>query len=160
MNAVLSEYKIACVTPTDDIFLNSFGRPEKQIEYPEAIALSPINEEEAKRPNDTMVDSEIAVESTPSAHEMAFNTKPSHQVIAEKPTVTVKTQERAASPLPEIDRDALKIYKKIPMDVECEVESLVDESHDLRVVMKTLLKLEMSRFVVMLPGDKVKRNLK
>ena len=66
-----------------------------------------------------------------------------------------KTEE-----LPAFDPKALKIYKKIPMGVEYPIESLTDEENDLRSVMKLLLKLEMGKFVVMLPGERVKRNLK
>ena len=66
----------------------------------------------------------------------------------------------AAPTLPAFDAELLKLYKKIPMDVECPIEMLVDEHTDLRAVMKMLLKLEMSRFVVLIPGDKVKRNLR
>lgn len=56
------------------------------------------------------------------------------------------------------DGDTVKIYKKIPECTECSVESLVDSELSLRKVMKGLLKLEMGRFVVMLPGEKVRRN--
>lgn len=62
--------------------------------------------------------------------------------------------------LPAFDADLLRIYKKIPMDTECSIEELVDEHTDMRTVMKMLLKLEMSRFIVLIPGDKVKRNLR
>ena len=58
-----------------------------------------------------------------------------------------------------IDAESLKVYKKIPLDVDCAIDSLVDEKIDLPTVMRALLKLEMSRFVVFLPGDRVKRNL-
>ena len=61
--------------------------------------------------------------------------------------------------LPSFDKPTLKLYKKIPSDGEIHIESLVDEETDLRSVMKMLLKLEMGRFVIMLPGEKVKRNL-
>ena len=71
-----------------------------------------------------------------------------------------KPKEREGGTTPSFDAELLKLYKKIPMDVECSVEELVDEKTDLRSVMKMLLKLEMSRFVIMLPGDKVKRNLR
>ena len=70
------------------------------------------------------------------------------------------TQSASAQPLPQFDAELLRVYKKIPMDVECSIESLVDEKTDMRAVMKMLLKLEMSRFVVIMPGDKVKRNLR
>ena len=64
------------------------------------------------------------------------------------------------NPLPVFDAELLRLYKKIPMDTDCSVEELVDDKTNLRSVMKMLLKLEMSRFVILLPGDRVKRNLR
>ena len=55
------------------------------------------------------------------------------------------------------DSVAIKIYQKIPTDKECSIEDLVDSEISLRIVMKSLLKLEMGKFVVMLPGEKVRR---
>lgn len=55
--------------------------------------------------------------------------------------------------------EVFEIYKKIPTESDCAIESLVDDRLDLRRVMRALLKLEMGRFVVMLPGERVKRNL-
>lgn len=57
------------------------------------------------------------------------------------------------------DKNTLSLYKKIPLNTDCSVESLIDETHSLRDVMQSLLKLEIARFVTMLPGDRVKRNL-
>lgn len=57
------------------------------------------------------------------------------------------------------DKDALDIYKKIPVDSPCAIESLVDDANNMRVVMKRLLKLEMGGFVELLPGEKVARKL-
>ena len=62
--------------------------------------------------------------------------------------------------MPAFDRDSIRIYQKIPLDQECTIESLTDEKTSLREVMKVLLKLEMASFVVMLPGEKVKRKLR
>ncbi len=80
--------------------------------------------------------------------------------VAAEPMLTkeaVPTPEPAQ--LPSFDKPTLKLYKKIPLDGEVHIESLVDSENDLRAVMKILLKLEMGRFIVMLPGEKVKRNL-
>ena len=55
------------------------------------------------------------------------------------------------------DKDALRLYKKIPLKGYCSIESLLDEGLDLRAVMKLLLKLEMGKFIVLLPGDRVAR---
>ena len=58
------------------------------------------------------------------------------------------------------DKETLALYKRIPLEGEIHIESLVDGDRDLRSIMKTLLKLEMGHFIVMLPGERVKRNLK
>ena len=64
------------------------------------------------------------------------------------------------TPPESFDKAALEIYKKIPTGSDLEIESLVDDSHNLRDVMKLLLKLEMGGFIVMLPGEKVARKTK
>lgn len=57
-----------------------------------------------------------------------------------------------------LDETAIKIYRKIPIGEGCNIESLIDDELSLRVIMKGLLKLEMGRFVTMLPGERVRRN--
>ena len=74
--------------------------------------------------------------------------------------VEVKVEENLLPEMPTFDADLLKLYKKIPMNGDCSVESLADEETSLRTVMKLLLKLEMGRFIVMLPGERVKRNMR
>lgn len=61
------------------------------------------------------------------------------------------------APVMAMDANVLAVYKKIPRDKECPVESLVDDVHDLRLVMRCLLKLEIGRMVEMLPGERVRR---
>lgn len=56
------------------------------------------------------------------------------------------------------DKNAVNIYKKIPLGEEYPIESLIDDELSLREVMRGLLKLEIGKFVTMLPGEKVKRN--
>ncbi len=58
------------------------------------------------------------------------------------------------------DKNALIIYKKIPLDSDIEIEILVDDNMNLRDIMKALLKLEMSGFVQLLPGERVARKRK
>ena len=70
----------------------------------------------------------------------------------------VKQEENLLPEMPVFDADLLKLYKKIPTTGDCTVESLADAETNLRTVMKLLLKLEMGRFIVMLPGERVKRN--
>ena len=62
--------------------------------------------------------------------------------------------------MPVFDGELLKIYKKIPLNEECTIESLTDSEMNLRAVMKLLLKLEMGKFITLLPGDRVKRNFR
>nr|MBE6545291.1 DNA-protecting protein DprA [Oscillospiraceae bacterium] len=66
----------------------------------------------------------------------------------------------AVLPPENFDRGALKVYKRIPLDEPCSLESLVDSDTDLRMVMKQLLKLEMNGFITMLPGEMVSRKFK
>lgn len=61
--------------------------------------------------------------------------------------------------LDSFDGEMLKIYKRIPQNEECTIESLVDLDTPMRIVMKALLKLEMGRFIVMLPNEMVKRKI-
>lgn len=82
------------------------------------------------------------------------------KVIKETSKPKVVEEENLLPEMPVFDADLLKLYKKIPMSGECAVESLADETTDLRTVMKLLLKLEMGRFVIMLPGERVKRNIR
>lgn len=124
MQEALREYRVSCVTPSDDIFrvpmVKRDGAPRQKnsVAEPEAITEAPI--------------------SVPASAENAS----------------------AASELPTFDKDQLKLYKRIPANEECTVESLVDDELDLKQVMRMLLKLEIGKFVVMLPGDKVKRNIR
>lgn len=76
---------------------------------------------------------------------------------------SIPAVEQAAQPAPNpdfssFDAKALKIYKKIPLGEECTIESLADAELTMRDVMKGLLKLEMGRFITVLPGEKVRRN--
>jgi hypothetical protein len=85
-----------------------------------------------------------------------------------KSSADVKTVEEDSSVDPlELEHKVLSslggslqsLYKKIPVNNDIAVDELVDESHSLREVMQGLLTLEISKFVIMLPGDRVKRNI-
>jgi hypothetical protein len=58
------------------------------------------------------------------------------------------------------DKDMLAIYKKIPADSACELESLTSDSTPMRSVMKILTRLETGKFITILPGGKVIRKTK
>ena len=65
-----------------------------------------------------------------------------------------------AEPGNEFDRTTIDIYRRIPPKEGCSIESLVDEEVSLKDLMRHLLKLEISGFVVMLPGEMVARKFK
>ena len=75
----------------------------------------------------------------------------------EKVNVDTKEEKAEEARFTDLDPTLLKIYKKIPEGKECLIEALVDDELSLRAVMKGLLKLEIGRFITMLPGEKVKR---
>ncbi|MBQ8302894.1 MAG: DNA-processing protein DprA [Clostridia bacterium] len=58
------------------------------------------------------------------------------------------------------DPKAFKVYKKIPAEGSCSIESLVDEEMNLRDIMRHLLTLEVGGFVRLLPGETVTRKFK
>ena len=70
-----------------------------------------------------------------------------------------KSAESESSVETAFNSDILNIYKRIPTDSDCTIESLADEKYSMRDVMRAILKLEMGRFVTVLPGERVKRNL-
>lgn len=71
-----------------------------------------------------------------------------------------KVSEVPKAPPSDFDASAIKVYMKIPVNEACALESLVDDNTSLREVMRALLKLEMNHFIVMLPGEMVKRKFK
>lgn len=75
----------------------------------------------------------------------------------EKP---VEKEPRAKEPDESFDKDVLKLYKRIPIEGSCPIESLVNDETPLRLVMRYLLKLEVGGFIVMLPGETVARKFK
>lgn len=58
------------------------------------------------------------------------------------------------------DKEALKVYKRIPLTESVSIESLVTDEMPLRILMRYLLKLEVNGFIVMLPGEMVARKFK
>ena len=86
--------------------------------------------------------------------------KPKKEKRVEVKPEPVKEEENLLPEMPVFDGELLKIYKKIPLNEECTIESLTDSEMNLRAVMKLLLKLEMGKFITLLPGDRVKRNFR
>ena len=74
-------------------------------------------------------------------------------------SAAVDAADREGEVLSAFNKDILEIYKKIPPESDCAIESLTDEKHSVREVMRAILKLEMGRFITVLPGERVKRNI-
>ena len=130
-------------------------------------ALNPFNLPVKREVNMNSVLTELKVCATTPSDDIFRSPRVKREIKEEKPalpTADTKSEKTDVGSdtgtLPAFDPATLHVYKKIPLDEECSIESLVDADHSLRDVMKLLLKLEMSRFVVMLPGEKVKRNLR
>ena len=79
-------------------------------------------------------------------------------VVESKPPKEEKAEPAPTPDFSAFDATALKIYKKIPLGEECTIESLADSELTMRDVMKGILKLEMGKFITVLPGEKVRRN--
>ena len=99
-------------------------------------------------PND-----DIFIPSHGSTHRQSPKTE------ADKPIVE-STEKAEVTPPTDFDKKSLKIYKKIPANEACSLESLVDDDMNLREVMSHLLKLEIGGFVRLLPGEMVTRKFK
>jgi len=139
------------------------GRFEK--EYPGV--LNPFLLKETPGANMLEVLRELRVSALTPNDDVFFVPKSKKEKRAESMRKTQKIQEKKEEKeenllpeMPAFDAESLKLYKKIPPNEECTIESLTDDEMNLRLVMKLLLKLEMGRFVTMLPGDRVKRNIR
>lgn len=127
--------------------LNPFKLAEKS-EFDIGLTLSSLKVA-ATAPSDNIFFGGGARECVKEAPREMAQEKPARPPAMEEP--------KKEAPLPNFDKQTLALYKKIPTDGEVQIESLVDEDNDLRAVMKKLLKLEMGHFIVMLPGERVKR---
>ena len=93
-----------------------------------------------------------------------FPTKKRENKETEKKSKTEIKEETAEIPAVSIenmnfDKNTLSVYKKIPVGEPCSLDSLADSETPMHIVMKALFKLEMGKFITMLPGEMVKRNL-
>ena len=131
----LRQLEVVANCPTDDIYIpvKQRKRTEKTLSY-----------EKASRPPRFVNECRVTI-------------KKSEPQTEEKSSSSV---ELSSTNSEIFSADALKIYKRIPFDRSCEIESLVDEQTSLREVMKHLLNLEMGKFVTLLPGGNVTRKTK
>ncbi len=87
--------------------------------------------------------------------------KPTRQRAQARPTP--RREESAPKPTPDalgrLDDKTIEVYKRIPVDEECVVESLSSPDISVREVIRALLKLEMAGFIERLPGERIRRKL-
>ena len=92
----------------------------------------------------------------PQIQETATPVAPSVEVATEQTRPLEETVEVSTIGM---DADAIKLYHKIPSDGDISIDELVDEYFtNTRQVMKYILKLEMAKFIKILPGERVSRN--
>ena len=131
--------------PSDDIFRPSRSRTGAKADTPSTRKKPNFNKAEAYSVAERSVEptySSDRKDSTPSSDASVDSSK------SPSPTPTA------------FDKEALKLYKRIPAGGGCSIDELVNEETPLRDVMKHLLKLEMGKFIVMLPGERVARKTK
>ena len=130
-----------------------------EMEYPGK--LNPFKLAEKSPVDMGLVLSEYKVAATAPSDNI-FNHKAARPKTEEIPVSADASAAKTEAPsvMPDFDKATLALYKRIPLEGEVPIESLLEGDEDLRSVMKMLLKLEMGHFVVILPGECVKRNLK
>ena len=172
--SVLSKYKVVANTPDDNIYVPS-GRREKPVND----FLPPRTKQEIAKVNEQLEDvsepdeptpapvSAVASEST-SKSESNPETKPKPKRKKSKGQQRLDEVNRQLEIYKEenftsndaiagFSKDQIKIYKKIPREGDCPLESLLLEGMEMKTLMRYLLKMEMNRLIVVLPGDRVAR---
>ncbi len=145
------------ITAPDDIV--------RDLEFVYTGIINPFNLKEKLdvRMNDILKDLEIACVAPSDSIFSSFTSKKKKENKTENEESVSETSEtknvETTLEILNFDKDTLNIYRKIPTVSECSIESLVDTEYSMPKVMKALLKLEMGHFVVLLPGEKVKRKL-
>ncbi len=130
----LCQMKVSCVAPSDGIFKGTKGSPGLPARKKELAvtdkAHSPVNPESG----------EIKTTDTP-AHGASESMTPEADVA-------------------KFDVDMLKVYKNIPAEGDCSVESLCTDGYTIKEVLRILFKLDALHCIEMLPSERVKRRIK
>ena len=106
--------------------------------------------------------SRLGVEATCPSDDI-FKPTRSYKRSANEEKASVNNEIAEVSPPPSVasfDAKSISVYKRIPPSEIVDIESLVNEDLNLRELMKCILKLEMSSFIEVLPGERVRRKSK
>lgn len=137
MVEVLSSLSVMCVAVDDDIFTPPKKKSTRRRSVKENVT------DEPKKESNKKSEDLIGISATE----------------VDRPKKTGPKRQDLPKSL-DLSEEMLHIYKLIPIEGDCMVESLICEGFDLMRVMMILLKLEVFGFVCMLPGDRVKRNIR
>ena len=130
---VLSKYKVVANTPDDDIYTPS-GFNTKPVD----TFLPPRTDAEIKAAAST--------ENKPKTLPKTVDYYDEHQFTA-------------SHGLSGFSKEQMAIFKRIPPNGDCAIESLLLDGMSMNTLMRYLLKLEMQKFIVILPGDRVRRKV-
>lgn len=143
MNAVIDELQVSAITYSDNlVIINSM--PQNSYE---AKRQKTTEKPKEKKPREANVKNEIGERSD----------KQEQKEIAPKVNDLLTVQDK---PQLTFSPEAIKLYKRIPMDDQISIEALTNDDMSLRDVMRVILELEMAGCVVIAPGEKVRRKFK
>lgn len=128
---VLSEYRVVANTPDDDIFVPSGTRSRGTDVFLPPKMKSELEALDAK---------------CEEPHEPPKPINPRHDV------QFTDTSNFGFS------KEEIMIYKRIPFDGDVAIEELLINGMEMKDLMRHLLRLEMNKFVDVLPGDRVRRS--
>ena len=134
MNAVIDELGISAITYSDNLVTMN-AVPYSRVETKQ---LRRIEKPTPNKETETVVSPLVTDNKTESAERTFVQDKPS----------------------PSFSPEAMKLYKRIPMDSQISMEALATDDLPFRDVMRLVLELEMAGCVVIAPGEKVRRKFK
>lgn len=136
MNDWLYKLKVSCVAPSDGIFKGTKGSPGLPARKKE-LPKEPSEKKPRSMPNSgTSEDDEKSKSERESAQ---------------------KAQEQTVA---SFDAETLKIYKSIPTEGDCSIESLCKDGFTIKQILRILFKLDALHCIEMLPQERVRRRIK
>ena len=149
----LADYRIVANTPDDPIYTPSGRRSKPVNNY-----LPSKNKKEIKKAQEKaeeVAKSEKAAGESEKPNGDSTEYPPDngrHKVVYYNESSYTENE-----PIAGFSRDQIKIYKRIPPNGDCSLESLLLEGMEMKTLMRYLLKMEINKLIVVLPGDRVAR---
>ena len=127
---VLAKYRVVSNTPDDPVYLPFSAKPK-----PTDVFLPPKTKAELKKVDE-------------------MRNQPQEPFKPIDPRQETKFFETGFMGF---TKEELKLYKKIPFEGDCSIESLLSDGMEMKDLMRHILRLEMPCFIEVLPGDRVRR---